>query len=263
MAITTLAQLTTAARQTVSLTSTVSRGGSFISSRFDATGEPTGTLAGSSTTAGVVPTSATAGYPRILPFSGSNTGYLGNIQATNIWPCRMVIFDRLWLAGAYAFNASVTLTGQPSYSARVPNGNFNDLEIWVETVTSITGNLTIAVGYTNQDGVNSRSTGTVTFGTANSTHACFRFPLQSGDSGVQQINSVVSTVATAGTFNIMVLRRLAETQISAGNEFDKVSVINGELLPQVYSDSALYVLTRVNGAAGTQLVRVRADILQG
>lgn len=263
MAITTLAQLTTAARQTVSLTSTISRGGSFISSRFDATGEPTGTLAGSSTTAGVVPTSATAGYPRILPFSGSNIGYLGNIQATNIWPGRMVIFDRLWLAGAYAFNASVALTGQPSYSARVPNGNFNDLEIWVETVTSIVGNLTIAVGYTNQDGVNSRSTGTVTFGTANSTHACFRFPLQSGDSGVQQINSVVSTVATVGTFNIMVLRRLAETQITAGNEFDKVSVINGELLPQVYSDSALYVLTRVNGAAGTQLVRVRADILQG
>lgn len=92
-------------------------------SLFDLAGAPgAGTLAGSSTAAGVVPTSATAGYPIINAFGGSAVGYLANIDFGSSVAGRLAIYDRVFLAGAYSFNSNVTLSAQPSYSTRVPGG---------------------------------------------------------------------------------------------------------------------------------------------
>lgn len=262
MAITTLSSLISAKRHPVVFNNTASTGNSAITSRFNSTGEPSGTLAGTSTAAGVVPVGGTAGYPFIEPFDGSNHGYLGNLLATNSVISRLVIFDRLFVAGAYAFNANVTLASQPSYASRVPDSNYSGLELWVEVVTAITGTLTISVGYTNQAGTNSRSTGAVSFGATRPANSCFPFPLQSGDDGIQQVNSVTSTVSTAGTFNIMVLRRLGEINITSANSYGRVSVMDGDFLPRVYADSALYLLT-YNTVGGTGIVNLKADILEG
>src|SRR5436309_421354 len=49
--------------------------------QFDSPGNPgAGTLAGTSTAAGVVPTDATAGCPPINAFTGANTGYISAID---------------------------------------------------------------------------------------------------------------------------------------------------------------------------------------
>lgn len=261
MAITTLAGIIAAKRQQVSFVTTTSVGTTAINSRFNSAGEPTGTLAGTSTAAGVVPTNESTGYPRIEPFAGTNHGYIADIRAVGNGVIRLAIFDRLFVAGAYAFNASVTLAGQPSYASRVPNADYSGLELWLEQVTNTTGSQTVSVGYTNQNGTNSRSTGAVAVGTL-SPNSCVQLPFQSGDDGIQQVNSVTGTVATAGTFNIMVLRRLAEVQVKQTSVHESVSVINGDLLQRVYGNSALYVIS-YNGSLGSGIYHVRADIVEG
>lgn len=210
---------------------------------FDLAGNPGGgTLAGTSTTAGVVPDDTTAGMPGINPFGGGNTGYLNTVDFGNTVACRFSIFDLLWKGGAYAFNANVTLSAQPSYSARVPGGtDFTGLQIWIEAVTAFTGNPSIAVTYTNQSGTTGRTTGTIATGAALTVGRMMQLPLQAGDTGVQKIETVVVTVATAGTLNVLVMRPLwTQGRVRLVNDGDKHGP-DKTGLPIVYATSALYV----------------------
>lgn len=252
MAITTLDGLIGATKQRVRWTKTATRttvaNGWF--SLIDIAGQPgAGTLAGSSTTAGVVPTDATAGYPLINAFGGGASGELGRVAFGNTVACRIAVFDRLFLAGAYAFNANTALTAQPSFSSRVPDTNYAGLEIWCEQVTAATGNQAVNVTYTNEGGTGSRTTGAVGIGAAQTVGRCWQLPLQSGDSGVQRIDNVTGSVATVGTFNVMVLRRLAEGRIGVANGLDRQSVIDVGALLDVYADSAFYVLIAADGTS--------------
>lgn len=217
---------------------------------FDLAGIPgAGTLAIGNTANGTVPTDAVAGYPIINAFGTGAVGYVSKVDISNNVASRLVLFDRLFAAGAYAFDANVTLSSQPSYSSRVPNGtNFSGLEIWVEAVTAFTGNPSFNIGYTNQAGTTGRSTGVVASGAALTVGRMLQLPLQAGDSGVQRIDSVVATVATAGTFNVMVLRRIAEARIPIGG-----AVVTLDLLatgmPVIFDNSAFYMVVQADGTS--------------
>jgi len=245
MAITTLDGLIGATKQRVrynktALRTTVANG---WFSLIDLAGQPgAGVLAGSSTTAGVVPTDLTAGYPIINAFGAGASGYLGRVAFGNTVACRIAVFDRLWHGGAYAFNANTAIPTPPSYAARVPGANYAGLEIWAEQVTAATGNQAVNVTYTNQSGTGSRTTGAVGISAAPTVGRCWQLQLQAGDSGVQEIDNVQGTVATAGTFNVMVLRRLAEGRVPIVNGLDRQSVIDVGALLEVYADSAFFVL---------------------
>jgi hypothetical protein len=211
---TTLDEQIAAPRQFIRMTKTASRTAVAASptSTFDLAGSPgAGVLAGTSTTAGVVPTDATAGCPPINAFAGP-TGNLELATMSGSVLGASTLYDMLWKGGPYPFNANVTLSAQPSFLARVPPDD-NQTELWIEAVTAFTGNLSVAVGYTNQAGTSGRSTGTVATGMAPIVGRMVQLPLQSGDSGVQQVNTVVATVSTAGTFNVLVLQRLVSGSI--------------------------------------------------
>lgn len=252
MTIATLDQLIGAAKQRVPLkkTSTRTTVANAWFSVFDVAGDPgAGTLAGTSTTAGVVPTDATAGCPTINAFGGGAIGYLANVDFANSVASRLMIADMLFKAGAYSFNSNVTLSAQPSYSSRVPGGtDFTNTEIWVETVTAFTGNLSIAVTYTNQDGTAGRTTGTVATGVAPTLGRMILLPLQAGDSGVQKIESVVASVATVGTFNVLVLRPLWTGRVVAANFADLHDYLRVGM-PQVFADSALVQLVAADSTS--------------
>lgn len=120
MAITTFDGFIAATKQYVSVAKTASRTSIAAAwfSVFDLAGNPgAGTLAGTSTTAGVVPTAATAGTPAINAFGGGATGYLAQVDFGSSVASRLKLFDMVFKAGAYTFNANVTLSAQPSYSA--------------------------------------------------------------------------------------------------------------------------------------------------
>lgn len=264
MAITTLDGLIAAASQRVGIFKTASRTSvaAIPFSVFDQAGNPgAGTLAGTSTTAGVVPTDATAGFPSINAFGGA-TGYISKIEFGNTVAARMTLFDCLFKAGAYAFNANVTLSAQPSYSTRVLGGtDYTNTEIWLETVTAFTGNQSIAVTYTNQSGTAGRSTGTIATGVAPTVGRMLQLPLQAGDTGVQKIESVVSTVATVGTFNVLVLRRLWQGRVRIANDGDVHDMLKTGL-PQIFEDSALMVVVTADSTA-TGLPEIVCEVVAG
>lgn len=229
---------------------------------FDVAGDPgAGTLAGTSVAAGVVPTDATAGCPTIAAFSGANTGYISRVEATNSVTGKIAIYDLLWKGGAYPFNAAQALTGQPSFSSRVPNANYQGCELWFEAVTAFTGVPAVTVTYTNQSGTTGKSTGAVSPSAAPIIGRMQRLPLASGDTGVQTVTNVACATATVGTFNILVMRKLWEGRIGlAGGQLVHAPDLTG--LRQVFADSALFaIVTADSTAAG--LPSVYLDIING
>jgi hypothetical protein len=246
-----------AAAQDIVFTQTASRAAVATGwfSVFDLAGGPgAGTLAGSSTAAGVVPTDTTAGFPLINAFAagGGIRGELAKVAFSSTVACRLRLYDCIFKAGAYAFSANQALSGQPSFAARLPlNGatpDYNGLEIWVEQVTAATGNLAVNVTYTNLDGVTGRTTGATGIGAAPTLGRCWQLPLQAGDNGVQLITNVAGSVATVGTFNVLVLRRLWEGRVNFAGHGDTHGW--GETgRPQVFADSALMLLVAPDSTA--------------
>jgi hypothetical protein len=217
---------------------------------FHQAGNPgAGTLAGTSTTTGVVPTDATAGCPIINAFDGGAKGYLTNLEAWAPVAMNLMIYDCLWKAGAYAFNANTSGQSPTSYASRVPGGtDFTGLELWLEAVTAFTGNLSCAITYTDQDGNTGASTGTVGTGAALIVGRMFNMPLASGDTGLQGVTGVVGSVASAGTFNVLVLRPLAKVRIPAANFLQKLNLYDLGC-PEVFADSALMALPTPDSTA--------------
>ena len=265
MSITSLDQLIAAPKQRVVFHKTASRTSvaTIPFSVFDIAGNPSGgTLAIGNTTTGIVPTKILAGYPTINAFAGGAIGYISALQFGSSVACRLNLFDCLFSAGAFAFNAAATLSTQPSYAARVPNGtNFNGTEIWIEAVTAFTGNQSIAVTYTNQDGVTGRTTGTIATGVAPIVGRMLQLTLQAGDTGVQKIESVTSTVSTAGTFNVHVMRRLWSGRVRIANDGDNHDFLKIGM-PQVFADSALRLVVTADSAA-TGIHELLIDIANG
>lgn len=207
-------------------------------STFDLAGNPgAGVLAGTSTAAGVVPTDATAGCPAIDAFGGGATGYLMQVDFGSSVACRMKLFDMVFKAGAYAFNANAALAAQPSYAARMPGGSFGDTMIWIEAVTAFTGNPTFTITYTNQAATPGR-TAVLAAGLAPTVGRMLLIPLQAGDTGIQKIDNVTCTVATAGTFNVLVLRPIWSGRCKTANDGDTHDIAKtGQAV--LFADSAL------------------------
>lgn len=250
MAITTFDQYIASAKQSVSWLKTTSRTSVAAQwfSVFDVAGNPgAGTLAGTSTTAGVVPTDATTGVPIINAFGGGNTGYIMHIDYGSSVACRLRLFDMVFKAGAYAFNANTALTAQPSYASRMPGGTYEDTQIWLEQVTAGTGIQNVNVTYTNQAGTGSRTTGTVATA-ANIVGRMWQLPLQAGDTGVQKIDNVTGSVATVGTFNILVLRPLWSGRVRTANDGD-VHDFTKTGMPVIFDNSALTCLVAADSTA--------------
>ncbi len=265
MAITTrdglIAAQATAQRLRIFKTATRTTVANIPFSVFDMAGDPgAGTLAGSNTANGVVPTDLTAGVPIIQTFSGSNLGYLTRFELSSNIACRVSIYDMLFKAGAYAFDANVTLASQPSYSSRIPGSDYKCTELWLEAATNFTNNQSIRITYLDQDG-NAGDTGTIATAVAPTVGRMFHMPLASGDTGLQRVDSVISTVSTVGTFNVLVLRKVAEARIRVANDL-MIQGFDLTGMPQVFADSALIAVVRTD-STNSGLLEAVIDIANG
>jgi hypothetical protein len=225
-----------------------------------------GVLAGTSTTAGVVPTSATAGFPYIRPIGSGKTAYLAgvNFQGSS-QAMRLRLLDMLWKAGPYNFNDTVTLSAQPSFASRLPGAQYaGRTELWLEIVTTLTGALTLVVTYTNQDGVAGQST-TYTSPSAPIANRTFQIPLAAGDTGIQKVESVTATVAAAGTFNLLIVRPLWNGRVQAASDFgsrynhgpDKTG------MPIVYDTCALFQMVQHDTGTPTGTISMALTVAEG
>lgn len=221
----------------------------FASTTFDQSGYPTaGTLAGSSTTAGVVPTDATTGTPSIYPEGNADPMYLTDVRYTSTVISRVILFDMLWKAGAYAFNANTALSAQPSYSGRLPNTDYALAEMWFEAVTAFTGNANVLLTYTNEGGTTGRNTTSGNVGYAPIAGRMYRFALQVGDKGVQKIDNVSSSIATAGTFNVLVMRRIWQGRVPVVN-LPYLADFYRTGQERIFGDSALIAVVSADSTA--------------
>jgi hypothetical protein len=261
MAISTLDGLIAATKRRVVYQKTASRTAvaNIPFSVFDLAGNPgAGTLAVGNTANGIVPTDAVAGYPLLA--TQAATLYLNRILARSSVACWLDVYDTLFSAGAYAFNANVTLASQPSYAGRVPGTDYNGLELWLEAVTAFTGSQSIAITYLDQGGVSS-ATGTIATGVAPIVGRMFLMPLAAGDSGIQRVDVVTSSVSTVGTFNVHVMRWLWGCRINGANQGVMDSLLRTGL-PQIYDTSALRVVVTADSTA-TGLPSLRAETADG
>jgi hypothetical protein len=212
---------------------------------FDIAGSPgVGALAIGNTANGVVPTDAIAGYPVIGTFSGGY-GYLSKVEFGSSVPCCFDVYDRLFAAGAYAFNADVTLASQPSFAGRIPT-NYSGLQLWIEAVTAFTGVCNVQINYLDQDG-NAGDTGVVAT-LALPIGRMYQIPLAAGDNGIQQITRVRGSIATVGTFNVMILRSLWFGRVISANGGDVHDLFKTGF-PRIYEDSALYTILYADATA--------------
>jgi hypothetical protein len=261
--IATLDQYIASVKQRIELVKTVSKTtlAGFPFSVFDLAGQPgAGVAAGTSTISGVVPTDATPGCPDVVFSTG--TGYLSKVEFNSSVPCRLALFDMLFKAGAYAFNAgTVNLSSQPPISARCPdlNGSYFGAanEIWIEVVSAFASGTVwqVQVTYTNQAGV----AGCVSVASlaANGTAAnliqgrMFQIALAPGDTGVQKIESVIVTTGgmSAGTFNVLIMRPLwTSGRVPIANGGDIHDMLKTGM-PIVYSNSALFMQVSADGVS--------------
>ena len=223
---------------------------------FDLAGiPPAGTLSPGNTANGLIPTDGDVGFPMISALGG--IGYLTRVVYTNSVAGNLSIYDKVFHCGAYAYNADTTLASQPSYVARMPAGSYVNTELWYECVTAITTAQSIQINYLDQDG-NAGDTGVYALGIAPTQGRMFRIPLAAGDSGISQITRVRSTGATAGTFNICVLRSLWSGRLGVANEL-KVDDLLKTGMPQVFADSALYLVVDPDSTS-SGLPLIRAEI---
>lgn len=264
MAITTLDGYIAGIKQLVALYKTASRTSvaNIPFSVFDQAGSPgAGTIAIGNTANGVVPTDATAGYPTIDAFSGSNKGYISKVIYNSSVACNLYLYDCVFSAGAYVFNADVTLASQPSFSSRVPGGNnYKGLELWIEAATAFTGNQTVQINYLDQDG-NAGDTGAIATGVAPILGRMLRLPLASGDVGVSGISRVRSSVSTVGTFNVHIMRPLWMGRVFSAN-FGAVDDLLKTGMVEIFADSALRLVVQADSTA-TGLPWTNIEVVNG
>ena len=214
---------------------------------FHAAGNPgAGTLAGASVANGVIQTDSIAGFPSIRAFDVGATGHLTRVEAYSPVAVDLLIADLLWKAGPFPFNANQAVAS-PSWASRVPLGtDFAGLELWAEAVTAFTGIPAITVSYADQGGVAS-SIGPVSAPAAIGIARMFQLPLASGDNGIQSITNVLSATATAGTYNLLVLRPLLRFRLAANES--KILTLADTGGPEVWENSALVALPTPDSTA--------------
>lgn len=248
MAITTADGLVGAARQLIPIVkSTNTPGGTFFwLSSLNVAGAPgAGSLSVGNTSAGLVPTSATAGFPVVNAFGGGNTGYLAAAAYSANLAGRIYLKDRLYHVGSISCTtlATTTLASQPSATGRMPDGAGAGCEIWVEVNTGVSNTATsIQVTYTNSAGTTGQTSAAVLVQNFVSSRV-IQVPLAAGDSGVQKIESVIvgGTVATTGSVNVIIARPLATLRVPVNGGGDTIG-FDRTGLPIVYDTSALWTV---------------------
>jgi hypothetical protein len=164
------------------------------------------------TGAGAVPTSATAGAIPLVNPSGANTLYLARLTASSSSANFLRIYDRL--VHTSGLSGTVT-TAQTVNTVAITRTYSTPVSAWLEIYSALGSTATVAtISYTNQAGTTGR-TGTAQIAASPSNGNLSPIALQSGDTGVQSVQSVTLSVSTgtAGNFGITLMANLASVGI--------------------------------------------------
>lgn len=166
---------------------------------------------GTAPTTAVAPTSATAGA---LSFTnGSGRLNLLGARLNGVNPGTFMVIDRLSHQGGLSGTVTTAQTTNLPTAAltRYTTGVGVMIGLSIYTQIGTTGT-TVTASYTNQAGTSGRTTPAVVLGGTGFREAnrMIMLPLQSGDTGVQSVQSVtvLATTGTAGAFGVTLYKPL-------------------------------------------------------
>lgn len=216
-------------------------------SMFAAAGQPgAGSLAIGNTTTGVIPTDATAGaFPFNNPFAPALT-YLAAARFASSSLGTLVLYDRLWHGGSYTSVNGTISSSTTTAIDRYATGA--GVELWAEINAALSATATtIQVTYVDQGGTGG-NTASATLLASSIASRMYPFTLAAGDSGIRQITAITGSAAPTGTFNLVMLRRIAEIPIvvagvAASLDFADLG------LPQVADNACIAMFMNTNSTS--------------
>lgn len=174
--------------------------------RYD--GQPGG---GSIPTVGEITTSATSGAMPIVSATGGRDLYMTQAWGTGTVAGTLLLYDRLYHIGGLngTTTTAQTVQGSPASPQLTRNvsglGNFAFVEIYTAIGTT---SRNITMSYTNELGVSGRTSVATAIGAAGflEISRVILLTLQSGDKGIQSVQSVTinTSTGTAGNFGVTI-----------------------------------------------------------
>jgi hypothetical protein len=233
-----------------------------------ATGFPGAATTPGNTTTGVVPTDLTTGFPLIQAPQGSDKLRLSRVEAQSPVDQVLTLYDVLFWAGPTTIpttgTTTVALSGQPSYTGRLPlqsdgvTPNYAETELWAWLSTAGSNHAhSVSGDYTDQSGNLANNTGNVA--TQNvAVNRILRLPWAAGDNGARKLEGykVNGATSSTGAVVVMVMRRLWQGRVFANNQQQTWGPdLTG--LPHVPADAALMlVCTPVSTSTSTPFVLI-------
>lgn len=198
-----------------------------------------------------------------LPDQASDLKYLLACDVTANQNCSLILYDRLvgvsGISIASTGDKTISSAALPRYTGTDAAGN----EIWLEvtTATTTTAAIISANAYTDEGG-NAGVGGSVTFpAVATNVGVLVPLTLAAADYGVRAISTInVSTAASAGIVNVLIVRRLATIPLVANIGAMVDFVRSFPALPRLY-DGATLGLALV--ASGASVVTVQGSLTFG
>jgi len=190
---------------------------------------------------------------------------LVHISVATPTPMKMILCDYL----LYYPTIDDSETAQQDMVNSVTLPRYTDgkgVQMMAVTLAARTGGQTFTVNYTNSNGVSGRTSQTVTQSAqaivgslTGSIAAPFQaqapfIGLQAGDSGVRSVESVQMNGADTGLFAIVLVKPLAETQLTGLTQVETDYLMNKSEMPRIYDDAFLNYICLPNGALSALVI---------
>ena len=205
----------------------------------------------------------TAGFPKWSAGSGTQT-YIGRVGATFATAGTIHIYGLLWACSGFVANVTtaqsvVNFSGMPTR-----NSTGEGCEIWIgcSSATGATAS-NVTVQYTNSKGTSGRNTVSTAHITSMPVNRMYQVPLQSGDTGVQSIQSITfsASTATAGNVWVYILDRYASISSPVANISQTADAISLGM-PALYDESCM-LFVHQGSTTASGIIMGNLSIIQG
>lgn len=209
-------------------------------------------------------TAISTGFPRFSNPGGSNNQYLARLSGAAVTPCTLHIYDLLWACSGLsgALNTAQAVTGFSGLPSR--GGTGNGAEIWIGCSGAIGATAhNVTVQYTNSAGTSGRNTVSTAGITSMPANRMYQVPLQSGDNGVQSVQSLTLSASsgTAGNLWVLLMDRVASIPLVSAN-IGAVQDFADLGMPELLPDAApLFVHQGTTSSSG--IIMGQLSIIEG
>lgn len=207
--------------------------------------------------------SFSTGFPRWTA-NGSATPYVGRVGAAFATAGTVHLYDLMWACSGFVGN-STSAQNVASFSG-MPSRRSTGLgcEIWIGCSSAIGATAhNVTVGYTNQSGTGSRTTVSTAGVASMPSGRMYQVPLQSGDTGVQSVQSLTLSASsgTAGNLWVLVMDRIASFSapvVNIGNSYDFAALG----LPSIADESCL-LFVHQGTTTSSGIIMGQLSVIQG